>query len=83
MTVTALSELRRMARGGPLIALLHRYTQAFFTQLSQSVACNRLHSLPERLARSGAASPASARDGRPRASVRRAGATSPPEARAD
>ena len=36
---------------GPLVAVLHRYAQAFFTQLSQSVACNRLHSLPERLAR--------------------------------
>ena len=40
-----------MARGGPLVALLHRYTQAFFTQLAQSVACNQLHSMPERLAR--------------------------------
>jgi CRP-like cAMP-binding protein len=37
--------------GAPLVAVLHRYAQAFLTQLSQSVACNRLHSLPERLAR--------------------------------
>lgn len=42
---------REVERGGPLTQLLHRYTQAFFTQLSQSVACNRLHSLSERLAR--------------------------------
>jgi CRP-like cAMP-binding protein len=42
---------QEVERGGPLTQLLHRYTQAFFTQLSQSVACNRLHNLPERLAR--------------------------------
>jgi CRP-like cAMP-binding protein len=42
---------QEVERGGPLTQLLHRYTQAFFTQLSQSVACNRLHALPERLAR--------------------------------
>jgi CRP-like cAMP-binding protein len=40
-----------MARSGPLLQVLHRYAQAFFTQLSQSVACNRLHSLRQRLAR--------------------------------
>ena len=40
-----------VARGGPLVAVLHRYLQAFFAQLSQSVACNRLHALPRRLAR--------------------------------
>jgi len=32
-------------------ALLHRYTQALFEQVSQSVACNRLHTLEERCAR--------------------------------
>jgi CRP-like cAMP-binding protein len=31
--------------------LLRRYTQAFVTQVSQSVACNRLHSPAQRLAR--------------------------------
>jgi CRP-like cAMP-binding protein len=38
-------------RAGPLQALLLRYTQAFFTQVSQSAACNRLHSLDQRLCR--------------------------------
>lgn len=36
---------------GPLAALLHRYTQALFTQLSQNVACNRLHDVQQRCAR--------------------------------
>jgi CRP-like cAMP-binding protein len=40
-----------VGRGGPLVALLHRYTHAFLAQLAQSVACNRLHPLPARLAR--------------------------------
>jgi CRP-like cAMP-binding protein len=40
-----------VARGGPLVAVLHRYLHAFLTQLSQAVACNRLHALPQRLAR--------------------------------
>jgi CRP-like cAMP-binding protein len=31
--------------------LLHRYIQALFDQVSQSVACNRLHTLEERCAR--------------------------------
>jgi CRP-like cAMP-binding protein len=35
----------------PLTALLLRYTQATLTQVSQSVACNRLHSIEERCAR--------------------------------
>jgi CRP-like cAMP-binding protein len=34
-----------------LRARLQRYTQGFVTQVSQSVACNRLHSLVQRLAR--------------------------------
>ena len=38
-------------RAGPMQALLLRYTQAFFTQVSQSAACNRLHSLDQRLCR--------------------------------
>jgi len=38
-------------RAGPLQALLLRYTQAFFTQVSQSAACNRLHTLDQRLCR--------------------------------
>lgn len=38
-------------RGGPLQTLLLLYTQALYTQVSQSAACNRLHCLEERLAR--------------------------------
>jgi CRP-like cAMP-binding protein len=38
-------------RGGALQRLLLLYTQALLTQVSQTAACNRLHSLEERLAR--------------------------------
>jgi CRP-like cAMP-binding protein len=38
-------------RGGELQFLLLCYIQALFTQVSQSAACNRLHSVEERLAR--------------------------------
>ena len=38
-------------RGGPLQDLLLRYAQAFSIQVSQTAACNRLHSMEERLAR--------------------------------
>lgn len=38
-------------RGGKLQSLLLRYTQALFTHTSQSAACNRIHTLEERLAR--------------------------------
>jgi CRP-like cAMP-binding protein len=40
-----------LAKQNGLHRVLHRYTQALFTQLSQSVACNRLHSLEQRCAR--------------------------------
>jgi CRP-like cAMP-binding protein len=44
--------LRRFtANGGELSQMLLRYTSAFLGQLSQSVACNRLHPLEERCAR--------------------------------
>jgi CRP-like cAMP-binding protein len=36
---------------GPLASLVERYTQAFFTQVSQQVACNGLHSVEQRCAR--------------------------------
>jgi hypothetical protein len=36
---------------GPLSGLVQRYTQAFFAQISQQVACNGLHSIQERCAR--------------------------------
>ena len=38
-------------QGGALQSLLLRYTQALLTQVSQGAACNRLHTLEERLAR--------------------------------
>ena len=38
-------------RGGKLHSLLLRYTQALFTHACQSTACNRLHTIDERLAR--------------------------------
>lgn len=42
---------RALANGNGLQRVLQRYTQALFTQLSQSVACNRLHSIQQRCAR--------------------------------
>ena len=36
---------------GALASLVERYTQAFFTQVSQQVACNGLHSVEQRCAR--------------------------------
>ncbi len=38
-------------RGGKLQELLHRYVLATIIQISQSVACNRIHSTEERLCR--------------------------------
>lgn len=38
-------------RSGPLQTLLLRYCQALLTQVSQSAACNRFHTIEERLAR--------------------------------
>lgn len=39
------------AGDGSLHDLLHRYTQALMVQLSQTVACNRLHTTEQRCAR--------------------------------
>ena len=48
----ATGDLQRfLSRDGGLHDLLHRYTQATIVQLSQNVACNRLHSTEERCAR--------------------------------
>ena len=45
-------EFHELANGaGTVQALLQRYTQAFFVQLAQGAACNRLHSVDQRLAR--------------------------------
>ncbi len=38
-------------RSPALGALLRRFSQALFTQVAQTAACNRLHSLPQRCAR--------------------------------
>jgi CRP-like cAMP-binding protein len=38
-------------RGGPLLHLLLRYTQALITQMSQTAVCNRHHSLEQQLCR--------------------------------
>ena len=38
-------------RAGELQSLLLRYTQALFTQVTQTAACNSLHTIEERLAR--------------------------------
>jgi CRP-like cAMP-binding protein len=49
MRVAALEE--QLENGSGLDGILRRYTQALLTQIAQSVVCNRLHSLDERLAR--------------------------------
>jgi len=38
-------------RAGPLMLLLLRYTQALITQIAQTAACNRHHSLDQRMCR--------------------------------
>lgn len=38
-------------RAGPLQDVMRRYTQAMFTQISQSVACNHFHKIDQRCAR--------------------------------
>jgi CRP-like cAMP-binding protein len=43
--------VRALSDDGTLTSLVHRYTQAFFAQVSQQVACNGLHSIQERCAR--------------------------------
>jgi CRP-like cAMP-binding protein len=48
----SVGQLRRvLSQDGALHDLLHRYTQATMVQLSQTVACNRLHTTDERCAR--------------------------------
>ncbi|HLL73926.1 MAG TPA: Crp/Fnr family transcriptional regulator [Pyrinomonadaceae bacterium] len=42
---------REFAKGGLLQDMLLRYTQAFITQISQTAACNRAHTLEGRLAK--------------------------------
>ena len=42
---------RQLEFNGPLPRLLLRYTRALFTQIGPSAACNRHHSLEQRLCR--------------------------------
>lgn len=42
---------REMESNGELAGLTRRYTQALFTQVSQTAACNRMHPIVQRLAR--------------------------------
>lgn len=42
---------REFNRGGPLMHLLLRYTQALITQMSQTAVCNRHHSVVQQLCR--------------------------------
>jgi hypothetical protein len=43
--------MQEFRRGGVVQSLLLRYTQALMTQLGQAVACNRHHSIEQRLCR--------------------------------
>lgn len=42
---------KRLADNGPLRDIVQCYSQALLTQISQSVACNHLHSVEERMCR--------------------------------
>ncbi len=43
--------LEEFNRGGPMLHLLLRYTQALLTQMAQTGACNRHHSMEQQLCR--------------------------------
>ncbi len=49
--LNAQSLLREFTRGGPVMQLLLRYTQALITQMTQTAACNRHHLLDQQLCR--------------------------------
>jgi CRP-like cAMP-binding protein len=51
VTMAADAFREEVRRRTPLASLVERYTQAFFTQVSQQVACNGLHSVEQRCAR--------------------------------
>jgi CRP-like cAMP-binding protein len=42
---------QEFTRGGPMMLLLLRYTQALITQMSQTAVCNRHHSIDQQLCR--------------------------------
>ena len=43
--------MKEFSRGGPLMRLLLRYTQALITQMTQTAVCNRHHSIEQQLCR--------------------------------
>jgi CRP-like cAMP-binding protein len=43
--------MQEFDRGGPVLHLLLRYTQALITQMAQTAVCNRHHSLDQQLCR--------------------------------
>jgi CRP-like cAMP-binding protein len=47
----ALAIRNEASRAGPVLRLLLRYTQALITQMTQTAACNRHHSLDQQLCR--------------------------------
>lgn len=51
LRMTAKDFLRELKRSGPLRAAAQRFAQALITQISQSVACNRVHPVEERICR--------------------------------
>jgi CRP-like cAMP-binding protein len=51
MRMKAAALRKELSNGSPLNKLLHRYTHALLTQISQSAACNRFHLVNVRLAR--------------------------------
>jgi CRP-like cAMP-binding protein len=51
LRLPATAFLAALEQSPELTTLLHRYTQAVFTQLAQASACNRIHSMRQRCAR--------------------------------
>lgn len=51
VSMDARSFREELDRRGALASLVERYTQAFFSQVAQQVACNGLHSIEKRCAR--------------------------------
>lgn len=51
MKMTAEAFIQEIKENAELNNLVHRYSQALFTQVAQTAACNRLHPIVERLAR--------------------------------
>lgn len=52
LRVTAAAFRAEVERNGPLVRVLNRYTQALLNQVAQTTACNRVHIVEQRCARS-------------------------------